>query len=254
MIFEQKHSIQKDEATILYRNVFNFPLHMHRSFELYTQKSGKTKIMVDNKEYTLCEGEAILIFPYQLHSYKRVEKGKCTLCIFSPTLVADFYKHNLVPVDNKMLFSLPTNINISNKYLKQALVYHICGTFETDRTYITRVHSSTSEWLVSLFMFINQNYKSSCKLKDAVVTLGYDYSYISKLFKEHVGTSYNQYVNLLRIQDAQTMLLSTSKSVTQIANECGYNNLRSFNRKFIEIVGITPTEYKTNQTKSTILN
>ena len=110
MIFEQKHSIDKNEVTILYRRVFNYPLHMHRSFELYTQTSGKTKIMVENKEYLLCEGEAVLIFPYQLHSYKRIEKGKCTLCIFSPTLVANFYKHNWVPTDNKMLFSMPPSL------------------------------------------------------------------------------------------------------------------------------------------------
>ena len=249
MFYQFEHINSPEHFVIEKTSNFSFPIHIHQCFEIIILNDGHMNVTIDNKTYLLEKNDSILIFPNQLHSLDST-KSEHTLCIFSPTLVANFYKHNWVPTDNKMLFSMPQSANISNLFLKQALVYNICGNFETERTYVEREHSSTNEWLISLFIFINKNYKHSCKLKDAVVNLGYDYSYISKQFKQHLGISYNQYVNLLRIQDAQTLLTSTNKSITQIADECGYNSLRSFNRKFIEIVGITPTDYRIKQSKS----
>ena len=58
---------------------------------------------------------------------------------------------------------------------------------------------------------------------------------------------FNKYVNLLRINKSKKMLETTAKSVTEIALECGYSSLRSFNRTFLAQEKITPTEYKKNK-------
>ena len=81
-------------------------------------------------------------------------------------------------------------------------------------------------------------------LEDAASAIGYDYAYISKKFKSAIGISFRKYVNTLRIILAKQLLLNETKTITEIASECGFNSLRAFNIEFKKAEGITPTEYK----------
>ena len=59
---------------------------------------------LDEKKYILSEGEAVLIFPFQAHSFSPVENGRLKMCIFATKLVAEFDKTNgnKLPVNNKL--------------------------------------------------------------------------------------------------------------------------------------------------------
>ena len=48
----------------------------------------------------------------------------------------------------------------------------------------------------------------------------------------------------LGIEMAAEMLLSTDRSVTQVAMECGYNSISNFNRSFKAITGQSPVAYR----------
>ena len=73
---------------------------------------------------------------------------------------------------------------------------------------------------------------------------GYDYSYISKQFKQKIGISFNKYVNLLRIQKCQKLIRETQMTFSEIMVKCGFSSLRSFDRSFKILTGQSPTEYK----------
>jgi AraC-like DNA-binding protein len=64
------------------------------------------------------------------------------------------------------------------------------------------------------------------------------------LFKEIAGVSPIQYLIGLRLKKACDLLEHSSKSVLEIALDCGFENISYFIRKFKEVKGCTPKEYR----------
>lgn len=68
--------------------------------------------------------------------------------------------------------------------------------------------------------------------------------YMSRIFKEITGFSIVEYIQHRRIIEAQKMLKSTSKEITHIAHDCGFNSIQHFHRVFKKITKTTPYLYK----------
>ena len=245
MFFESKHSEKQSEFYYHVGDNLNFPLHIHRSFEFFSQLQGKTLVIIDEQEYELKKGEAVLIFPFQTHSYKAIAKGKHAISIFSSDMIMEYSKSksNLLPVSNLFLYNAPETVSV-NHYLQKALAYDICGNFDIGRSYKKRQEDFLNECIVRILIYAEKNYKGSCLLEDAASAIGYDYAYISKKFKSTVGISFRKYINTLRIISAKQLLLKEAKAITEIASDCGFNSLRAFNIEFKKAEGVTPTEYK----------
>ena len=68
----------------------------------------------------------------------------------------------------------------------------------------------------------------------------------TQLFREVAGSSWLSYVRRRRVQHAQHLLATTSRTVTSIAFECGFEELSSFYRAFRRYAGVSPTVYRLN--------
>ena len=68
--------------------------------------------------------------------------------------------------------------------------------------------------------------------------------YFSRLFYEEIGMRPINYINKQRIERAKLLLISTSDSLTEIADKIGMNNLSYFSRLFKQHVGQTPSEFR----------
>jgi AraC-like DNA-binding protein len=66
------------------------------------------------------------------------------------------------------------------------------------------------------------------------------------LFKEAVGVSPTDYIQNVRMQQAQRLLLNSGVSVHDIARSCGYPNAFYFSRLFKRRFGISPLQYRKN--------
>ncbi len=68
--------------------------------------------------------------------------------------------------------------------------------------------------------------------------------YLQALYKTMFGSSCMEDVILQRLKNAQDQLVSTSKSVREIAEDCGYNNVEHFSRQFRKFLGTSPNRYR----------
>ena len=67
---------------------------------------------------------------------------------------------------------------------------------------------------------------------------------LSRLFKNHVGVGFSEYVTAKRLEAARELLLTTDESVGQIAAAVGIPNANSFSRLFKANVGLTPVKFR----------
>lgn len=240
MFFETHHSMEWDYFVLRTdKTAGNFPLHIHRAFECYAVIIGSAVATVNGVEYTLLPGEAVLVFPYQRHEYKTSPGTSTRICIFSPDLVGAFKKWtSLVPVSNKFALT-PGERDPEGLLLQKATCYNICGAFDSVAEYVER--SADEEDLLSkILLYVSEKYTTKLTLKDVSAHVGYDYSYISKLFKRTIGVTFKSYVNSIRINEACHLLLNREMSVCEVAEACGFSCIRTFNREFLKMVGSTP--------------
>lgn len=63
-------------------------------------------------------------------------------------------------------------------------------------------------------------------------------------FRKHMGRTFQRYVNEVRVAQVCARLADGPESITAVAFECGFNNLANFNRRFLEITGLTPRAFR----------
>ncbi len=74
--------------------------------------------------------------------------------------------------------------------------------------------------------------------------LGMSESRFSRFFRKATGNTFTDFVNRVRVSRACQLLMDTDQQVTHICYEVGFNNVANFNRRFLEIKGMTPTEFR----------
>ena len=255
MFYEFKHIGSSDYFVKEYGEDFSFPPHMHLCFELIVVLGGEMTVTVDGNEKLLGEGEALLIFPNQLHALSS-KKSRHMLCIFSPDLVSAYSSktEKVIPDDNffvldKYLLSAVDRMSEDASLIaKKGILYSICSAFDESAVYIPR-RSGQKGLLSGIFAFVEQNFASECTLEELSAQLGYDYAYLSRCFKKSTGISYVSYLNIYRLNKACYLLDNTDRSILQCALDSGYSSLRTFNRNFKNHFGISPAEYRKKEIK-----
>jgi YesN/AraC family two-component response regulator len=92
--------------------------------------------------------------------------------------------------------------------------------------------------------YIDKHYKENISLQDIADEMNMNHYYMAHVFKSTTGYSPMQYVIRRRIGEAQSYLLSTDKTVTEIAYIVGYNSASNFNNSFKKMVGMSPQRYR----------
>ncbi len=93
---------------------------------------------------------------------------------------------------------------------------------------------------------ISRSYGEELDAEKCARAVNMSYSYFSRSFKRVTGKSFKDYLNFVRINQAERLLASSEKSVMDIALECGYNNVSYFIMLFKKHKGITPLAYRKN--------
>lgn len=72
-------------------------------------------------------------------------------------------------------------------------------------------------------------------------------SNLSHQFKTATGVNLSTYINSLRIEQAKTLLCTTSMTVSEISTTIGYTQPSSFIRRFKQFTDLTPGEFRTQK-------
>lgn len=94
--------------------------------------------------------------------------------------------------------------------------------------------------------YIDANYMNPITIQDITASLHASPYYISHIFKEETGYSPIQYLLRRRIGEAQTLLITTTIPIVDIAGMVGYDTQSYFTTQFTKYVGMPPKQYRQN--------
>ncbi len=245
LIYEKEWANQRSRFLSYTVENLNWHLHFHAAFEICLILKGIVEITIDNAMYTLKKGEAVIIFPRQLHAYKTIEGSDIRMITFIPELVPEFTKNyqKKIPADNTIrgLLEYETLFDANNIFLQKGLLYAVLGRLVSDTDFKEAQADEDAVLLDKALRYIEENYNADCTLRSASKKLSYSYSYLSRSFKRLMGMSFTEYLNRFRINRAVYLLRTESGiPVSQIAQLCGFESLCNFNRNFKLITGTTP--------------
>lgn len=92
--------------------------------------------------------------------------------------------------------------------------------------------------------YIQEHYKEKVTMEVLAKEVGLSPQYLSKYFKTVTSMNLGQYLGRVRLENANLELLEEDKTVTEVAYENGFANVKSYINTCKQVYGMTPMEYK----------
>lgn len=247
--------------------------HTHSYYEMYYLINGKCNLLIQDNVYSIETGAFAFIPADTLHrtAYVNSVVNERLFIEFTKDyieeLIADFganwLHRNLfckiiyVPTEQReefdALLHLILNEHSSPRTFSQSLIklyfqQLILLLMRHDYDYPSYMQSSSvqvSDKAIQKAMnYISNNYQQDITLQDIAGLLNLNPSYLSKKFKLINGIGFKEYLNNVRINQSEKLLLETNKNITEIAFECGYENSNYYGDAFKHRNGISPSVFR----------
>lgn len=255
----------------------DFSTHWHNAQEIIIPLENGYTVRVQETIYHLEPGDILLIPSGELHSLSAPQTGARFIFLFelnpfSP--LEDFsYIYSFLKKPIYISASVCSGIYEKQISLIMALAAHYWGNSPAKQLHIYSCllefyacyadysnHISTvsslkavppqpvpsTQKLNLVLEYLKQHYPEKITLESAAEIAGLSKYYFSRVFKQHTGYTFIDYLNSIRIQGAETFLAETNMTVSSISAACGYSSITSFNRHFYRLNGCTPLKFRTN--------
>jgi len=227
------------------------------TYILHYIKKGKGVFQVKGKSYQLSAGEVFCIFPGVLVYYKADETDpwEYEWIGFASDDLAAFLAARGLSAEVPVFTAKEEFVSALERFLAVYDGEAPAQTLLTARAYDV-LHSLTNEKAPQnnaphglryinrakdyLWYFQHENITVS----QLATYLGIDRSYLTALFKKHLGVSPKEYITNLKMNQACRYLLDTEYSISQVANALGYEELFVFSRAFKKVKGVSPSAYR----------
>lgn len=93
-------------------------------------------------------------------------------------------------------------------------------------------------------IYVQEHFRENPPLSEVAALLSLNERYFCKKFKEYTGRTYKEYLRHTKLRYARKLLISTSLSVLEVCERCGYNTQSHFNREFKSEYGISPLDMR----------
>ncbi len=119
--------------------------------------------------------------------------------------------------------------------------------------FVPTLSTDDQERMQRVIAYINAHLADPIGREEAAKVAHLSVGAFSRFFKLRTGMNLPEYLNELRVGRACHLLADESLKVTDLALECGFPNLANFNRRFREITGMSPREYRLQLRQSSTL-
>lgn len=92
--------------------------------------------------------------------------------------------------------------------------------------------------------YISQNFSFPITLEEVADHVHLNPAYFSSMFKQSTGSSFKEYLNMIRIEESKRLLANTDYTIIDIAIAAGFEDQSYFSRVFKKFTGITPRQYR----------
>jgi len=106
------------------------------------------------------------------------------------------------------------------------------------------MEKSFSALIENVKIYIEENLLQDISMTHLATFFGYNEKYLGRLFKAKTGQSISEYCNIRRVSIAKKLLRNSRQRISDIAGQCGFNNVTYFNRIFKKITGQSPQTYR----------
>lgn len=139
-----------------------------------------------------------------------------------------------------------TDLAIHNKFIEFLSLIYL---YRSQNVYQQNVDfDNITNKVYSITTYIHNHYTEDLSLNSIAEQFYVSNYYLSHQFKKVTGFTLTEYIQLTRIRNAQSLLISTNKPITDIAFLSGFSSFSQFNRVFNNFVGTSPSKFrKTNQ-------
>ena len=244
--------------------------HSHQFNEIYFLQSGKCHVYIENEKYTLEDGSVLFIPAFKEHTfvyYDTVDVKRTVLYISTDSSIGiltiilrrnrqSFHKppykvvrksfSNLSSLFEKIQFEKYNIDNLSapltKAYFFEMIIYIIrCHRYNDEIIKKTDLSNITTG---EILHYIDDNYGNDLTLPGLAKKFGLSESGLSKKIKAFTNMTFKEYLTKTRIEAAKSLLISSEKSITEIAVLCGYNSSNFFGDVFKKNMGMSPSSYK----------
>lgn len=132
-------------------------------------------------------------------------------------------------------------LDIDYSNLQQRLVDYMFALFER---YRESMDNRQNPSITRAKEYVMRHYSETITLDDVAKAACLSSSYFSTLFKTETGVGFTDYIQQVRIDKAKSLLKETSMRVQDIAESVGYRDIKSFNKVFIRLTKVKPSEYR----------
>lgn len=244
----------------------NFQLHVHDDYEIYLFLEGDSRFVIEENSYDLESGDIIIIRKNQLHRVYHNSGKRYHRIVFN--ILPEFFLKECPEYHEQ--FANPTN-HIGNKI--DAKTVRACGIYDAvmrikkysdnfenkDSTIVksiiiemlhlinsTKSTSGTSvgnSQLKQVIEYINKNYTSDISLSDIEKKFFISKYHLCHIFPSATGLTVYQYITKKRLAYARE-LIRVGSTISDAAENAGFNNYSSFYRAYIAEYGVTPKNDK----------
>lgn len=251
-------------------------MHNHTFFELVYILKGTATHWIGQESMPLRAGDYFIIDPGSAHSYKDTKDFEIINCLFLPeyidralgecpslsSLLSNQVLRFGVPIDiraaDRILHDEDKSVGKLIRLMENEYAQQNVGYMELLRCYLTQVlvltvraseHAEQSRVrhraTAAVVEYLQQNYAQPLSLDTISSRFGYTPQYLSSLFHKDTGTTIQDFLQRLRVEEA-CRLMDSKVSLTELAQAVGYTDTKHFSKVFRKHKGISPREYRSN--------
>lgn len=133
----------------------------------------------------------------------------------------------------QMVLVLLDNFNIAKVFARQKL-----------NTEDLKNSEVITERYKRVFKHLTLNYMNKINLSDIAKQENISLQYLSADIKDKLGMSFQEILNVFRVEHSEKMLLSSNRNILEISLDCGFSDPKYLDKNFMKYYGMTPSKYR----------